>query len=152
MSTRLSGEQPPTPEEPNRLLEWLTRMVININGMMNTHEEDALGIFCFAAYGGLAYENPQDAFTLDATWRTITAFDALSIVDSRYVTASIVNSSISWDYEGVYAISVSINFTHNSDNAGRIVLARIFDITDNVAIGNSIALASLFQLISVVLQ
>jgi hypothetical protein len=102
-----------------------------------TKEVDALASFGFAAYAGMQYGGaPARILDLGAGWQTIDVFNALSVDTPKGMTASLVDSSLALNFIGVYALSVSFSFGHNSSNSGRSVKLRLFDDFNQFPLGS----------------
>jgi hypothetical protein len=124
MSTRLPGEQPPTPDEPNRLKEWLSRMMILINGMMDTHLEDmhgatetTEGLPVVKGFGGL-YHSPGAGQVPtpinELTYEKILGFDGVTPgpPNAPYgISPSVPDDDIVIDVDGVYTFGYALTFT-----------------------------------------
>lgn len=94
--------------------------------------EEGLRTFTFAAYGGLLHNTGAHAFpNLGATWQHLDFMDT-ETATPLHVTVNTTNSSLSADNPGVYMLTVSGVFSHNSSNSGRSTRVRLYDLAGDV--------------------
>lgn len=96
-----------------------TQYVLNTEG---------LDTWAFSAYGGMKYEGDGFGYPdIGAGWQDLNMFNALSVATPRHIAVNLVTDTISPDTEGVYQLSASASFNHNSSNNGRITRFRLYD-------------------------
>ncbi len=101
-------------------------------------EADAIQVFAFAAYGGMRMDAPTAFPDLGAAWQTLNVFDAANPSTPRGVSVNPATGEFAYEHEGLYVISLTGAFEHNSDNNGRITQLRIFDVTGGAALGSAL--------------
>lgn len=122
------------------LIDYLRNLQENIVTIART--VDALSVviaenFVFAAYGQLYLSNPPAAFPdLGASYQKVTVFDTASPTSPKNITIDLSNDSMSFDIPGVYAITISGSFAHNSSNQGRTTNVRFFNETTGTPAAN----------------
>ena len=91
---------------------------------------DALVVFSFAAYANLESPNNSAFPDLGAAWQKLDILTATTgVVTPRGITVDRPNSSFTFDYDGVYRISLTGSFEHVGVNTGRITYVRIYNET-----------------------
>lgn len=96
---------------------------------------EALNAFAFAAYGAMNIATPQAFPSLGGAWQPIDNYDANVIAVPRTITTDLAAGTISFSIEGVYFVSFTLIFEHNSSNSGRLTNLRFFNVTDGVQVG-----------------
>ena len=99
-----------------------------------------LQFMSFAAYSGLRVDTPVTFPDLGAAWQPINIFNEITPTTPRFITANLTNHSFSVDNEGVYVLTITGTFEHNSLNQGRVTYLRSWDLTSGVQVGNDLPL------------
>ena len=93
-------------------------------------------IFSFAAYGGLVLSAPiSNSEVLDGTWKTVNVFDQVKFTPERGILQNVANSSLAFEFDGVYLHNLVLNYTHNESNSSRTTQLRAYNLTDGVPAG-----------------
>ena len=101
---------------------------------------DGIAIFSWAGYAAL--QAPSDSVfpNLGGTWQKLDIL-TLSPVAARSIVVDPVNSTFAFQHDGVYVLSSSGTFAHNSSNAGRTTQIRLYNETTDVG-GSGIVLGT----------
>lgn len=96
-------------------------------------QNDDIDTRVIAGYGGIQLDVPVGG-AIELAWTTLPA-DNPSYVTPVDVAQEFVTNSLEFQGVGEWIVNVYFSIAHNESNGGRIFYVRMFNATDNVAVG-----------------
>ena len=110
--------------------------------MMNS-EQAFIDAFAYASYGGLALDTTVAFPDLGAGFQVVNVFDEITPTTPRNITAELSPTwSLQIDRAGVYFLSISGTFEHNSSNQGRLTFIQFYNLTLGAPSGSDLTIAT----------
>lgn len=105
-------------------------MLGKLKGMANDHDNQALGTFVAAGYGGIAIaSNPALTAQIDATFQQLVDFDTDLITIPKAIDQDFNNDGLIFQIPGIWSLNVYSAITFDEVNAGRQLIVRFYNVT-----------------------
>jgi len=96
-------------------------------------ESEILANFTASGYGGIGASAATGIANLTGAWATLTVFDTAEITVPRNVVQNTIAGALAISLAGTWVAAIALTLTHNEQNSGRVLGARLFNQTTGTA-------------------